>query len=236
MSKYKHESLNCLDGLEQKNGPKLHQRIYDDILIKGLEFTHEDIDKFRPNIGFLRDLIEISTKYANEVGRFGDMFGEWLEYNNEINVRAGQYFTPIDVVDMMVEAVFGGQDLGRQKPWVICDPASGTGRFMLRIADYFANNNGGTLNFVITNVDSDGRAFVYCTANAILNGIPAFHIYGDSLKLEVWDAFVTVPVGRYAYWYRIKPGVAHDILIQFTTPFPDIKMVNRGTDGDDNGE
>lgn len=236
MSKYKHESLNYLDGLEHITGSKLHQRIYDDVLIKGLEFTRDRMDEFRPNISFLRDLIEISTRYTNEVGRFNDIFGEWLEHNDEINVRAGQYFTPIDVVDAMIEILFGGQDLGRQDPWLICDPASGTGRFMLRIANYFDTHNDGALNFVITNVDSDGRAFVYCVTNAILNGIPAFHIYGDSLKLEVWDAFVTVPVGRYAYWDRIKPGVAHDILIQFTTPFPDIKMVNRGTDGDDNGE
>ncbi len=42
-----------------------------------------------------------------------------------------------------------------------------------------------------------------------------------------------IPEIRHAYWYRIKPGVAHDILIQFTTPFPGVKVVNHDAENDD---
>ena len=58
------------------------------------------------------------------------------------------------------------------------------------------------------------RAFTFCTMNAVLNGIPGIHIHGDTLKMEIWDAFATLPIGRFALWERLRPEIARDLIVQ----------------------
>jgi len=216
--RYPHRATKRLDDIDPLNGPRLHDRIYSDILVAGLDFRRDRADEFRPNTELLGTLMDIHQDYSDEAGPFGDMFGEWLECNGQTSERNGQFFTPIDIVDMIVEMTFQGTDLSRKAPWTINDPACGTGRFMLRTARYFAGNNHGALNFLITNVDIDRRAFTYCTLNAVLNGIPAIHIHGDTLRMEVWDAFATLPIGQFALWERLRPEVARDLIIQSLKP------------------
>ena len=55
--------------------------------------------------------------------------------------------------------------------------------------------------------------FAYCTMNAVLNGIPGIHIHGDTLRMEVWDAFATLPVGTVAMWERVQPETAKRWLV-----------------------
>lgn len=215
--RYPHRATRGLDALEPLNGPLLHDRIYNDILIAGLDFRRDQVEEC-PGVKLLGTLMDIHQDYSDEAGPFGDMFGEWLECNGQTSERNGQFFTPIDIVDMIVEMTFQGTDLSRKAPWTINDPACGTGRFMLRTARYFAGNNHGALNFLITNVDIDRRAFTYCTLNAVLNGIPAIHIHGDTLRMEVWDAFATLPIGRFALWERLRPEIARDLIIQSLKP------------------
>ena len=211
--RYPHRATKRLDDLEPLNGPRLHDRIYSDILVAGLDFRRDRADEC-PGVELLGTLMDIYQDYTDEAGPFGDMFGEWLECNGETSERNGQFFTPIDVVDMMVEMTFQGTDLDRATPWTVCDPACGTGRFMLRAACYFARKNRGALNLLVTNVDVDRRAFTFCTMNAVLNGIPGIHIHGDTLKMEIWDAFATLPIGRFALWERLRPEIARDLIVQ----------------------
>lgn len=215
--RYPHRATKQLDDLEPLNGPRLHDRIYSDILVAGLDFRRDQAEKCQAGIELLGPLMETYQDYTDEAGPFGDMFGEWLECNNQTSERNGQFFTPIDVVDMMVEMNFTGTDLDG-RPITICDPACGTGRFMLRAASYFAKKNRGALNFLITNVDIDRRAFTYCTMNAVLNGIPGIHIHGDTLRMEVYDAFATLPIGRFALWERLRPDIARGLIVQSLKP------------------
>lgn len=145
------------------------------------------------------------------------MFGEWFECSGQTRDGIGQVFTPITVVDTMVKMNFTGLTLDG-RPITICDPACGTGRFMLRTARYFARKNHGALNFLFTNIDIDRRAFTFCTMNAVLNGIPAICIHGDTLRMEVWDAFATLPIGQFARWERLRPEVARNLIIQSLKP------------------
>lgn len=215
--RYPHRATKRLDDLEPLNGPRLHDRIYNDILVAGLDFRRDQAEEC-PGVKLLGTLMDIHQAYSDEAGPFGDMFGEWLECNGQTSERNGQFFTPIDIVDMIVEMTFQGTDLSRKAPWTINDPACGTGRFMLRTARYFAGNNHGALNFLFTNVDIDRRAFTFCTMNAVLNGIPGIHIHGDTLRVEVWDAFATLPIGQFALWERLRPEVARDLIIQSLKP------------------
>jgi len=85
---------------------------------------------------------------------------------------------------------------------------------MLRTARHFAKENHGALNFLFTNVDLDRRAFIYCTANAILTGIPAFHLWGNSLKVEIFDAFATLPMcPGLTLWERLPRSTAKSLLV-----------------------
>ncbi len=210
--RYPHPATRQLEKLETLNGPRLHERIHDDVLVAGLGFHRDRAEDFQAGTELLGTLMQIYQDYGDEAGPFGDMFGEYLECNGQTSERNGQFFTPISVVDMMVAMTLSGQDLDGQ-PMRICDPAAGTGRFMLRTALHYGRENYGCLNFLFVNVDIDRRAFVYCTMNAVLNGISSICIHGDALRVEIWDAFATLPVGRFALWERVRPEVARDLIV-----------------------
>lgn len=219
--RYPHRATRRLEDLDPLNGPKLYDRIHDDILVAGREFRRDRAEESMESIELLGTLMETYREYSDEAGPFSDLFGEYLECNGETSERNGQFFTPVDVVDMMVQMTLHGVELDRQVPWTFCDPACGTGRFMLRTAKHFMAENKGALNFLFTNADIDRRAFTYCVTNAILNGIPGIHIHGDSLRMEVYEAFATLPIGQFALWERVRPETAKAWLVQsLKTPVP----------------
>lgn len=210
-TRYPHKATRRLEDLEPLNSPRLHEQIYSEILVAGLDFQRDRAEEFQAGTGLFAKILSIYEDYSAEAGRFGDMFGEYLECNGETSERNGQFFTPADVVNLMVSLNFDGADL-RGDPVRVCDPAAGTGRFMLRTADYFARKTG-MLNFLFVNIDIDRRAFTYCTMNAIMNGIPAICIHGDTLRVEAWDAFVMLPVGMRATWHRLDLETAKRMIV-----------------------
>lgn len=227
--RYPHRATKRLEAFDPLNGPKLYDRIHDDILVAGLEFRLDRAEECLESIELLGTLMKTYQEYSDEAGPFGDLFGEYLECNGETSERNGQFFTPVDVVDMMVRMTLHGTDLDRPEPWTFCDPACGTGRFMLRTARHFAKENRGALNFFFTNIDIDRRAFTYCVTNAILNGIAGVHIHGDTLRMEVYEAFATLPIGQVAVWERIRPETAKALIVQsLKTPTP-APVVRQGT-------
>jgi type I restriction enzyme M protein len=103
----------------------------------------------------------------------GDAYEGLLQKNAEdVKGGAGQYFTPRPLIAAMVDAV------SPQPGMTICDPACGTGGFLLAAHDYIAKNHSldreqkkrlksGTL-FGIELVDSVARL---CCMNLLLHGI-----------------------------------------------------------------
>jgi type I restriction enzyme M protein len=103
----------------------------------------------------------------------GDAYEGLLQKNAEdVKGGAGQYFTPRPLIAAMVDAV------APQPGQTICDPACGTGGFLLAAHDYIARTPGldkaqkkrlknGTL-FGIELVDSVTRL---CAMNPLLHGI-----------------------------------------------------------------
>jgi hypothetical protein len=184
------------------SGRRLYQEIYDKILIAGVEFTADKKDELKENYELLYKILDIHAEYR-EQAPFGDLFGEYLvEYGN-LNFRAGQFFTPINVCDMMVKMLIPEPKV-EDEPLTICDPAAGTGRFMLRTAKHY-HKEIGQYNFLFTNVDIDPRVHTYCVLNAILYCIPSINIHGDSLALRYYGAFATVPVIGWpiATWHKL---------------------------------
>jgi type I restriction enzyme M protein len=108
----------------------------------------------------------------------GDAYEGLLQKNAEdVKGGAGQYFTPRSLIAAMVDAVAPQPGSGSNLP-TICDPACGTGGFLLAAHDYIARIPGldkaqkkrlksGTL-FGIELVDSVARL---CCMNLLLHGI-----------------------------------------------------------------
>jgi len=162
------------------------------------------------NTDLLDKLKVIHTDFIAEKGLFADLFGEFLQETEKLNARAGQFFTPINVCDLMIKMNLATQDLGKQKR--ILDPAAGSGRFMLRTAKFYAEATG-KLNFVFINVDIDFRMFVFCALNAILNEIPAVIIHGDSLAFKFWKGIVVLPMGDRVVWMELDGEQAMQVFL-----------------------
>lgn len=208
--------IKRLDALTPYGGERnLDNRIFNEILLAGLDYSEDKRADLQENIQLLGELIEIHREFQADDDEvypkdiFRDIFSEYMIEHSLMNNRLGQNFTPYQIVKFMVSAVVDEKDLsGEPKRWL--DPAAGTGRFMLGVASYYAEKVK-SFNFIMTNIDIDRRMFTYCTMNAILHGIPSINIHGNSLTAEVWDAFTTValfPGVRLAQWFRLDPELA----------------------------
>lgn len=208
---FRHKSLKALEALEPTNSKRLEDRIYKQILVGAQEFTQENAGEHQEGIELLGQLFMIHQKFQAEAGMFEDMFGEYMEGAFKRNNATSQFFTQMPVVRMMVKMNFSDSELEAPEPQRICDPAAGTGRFMLGVAEHYAEATG-CLNFLMVNIDVDHRAFVYCTMNAILNNIPCICIWGNTLSVEVFDAFV-VGIPGLQPWFRLDKDRAKDLIV-----------------------
>src|SRR5579872_3065345 len=121
----------------------------------------------------IADLIDREQWMALDADVKGDAYEGLLQKNAEdVKGGAGQYFTPRPLIAAMVDAV------APQPGQTICDPACGTGGFLLAAHDYLARHHAldrtqkkklksGTL-FGIELVDSVTRL---CAMNLLLHGI-----------------------------------------------------------------
>lgn len=208
---FRHKTVRMLAERETLNGPKLCDQIHDHILEGGLSFTPLTAPEHQKGVELLADLMHIHQSFVDEAGPFEDMFGEYLEESNQLHDATGQFFTPMSVVKVMVPMTLPS-DVAEldAKPLYINDPACGTGRFMLGIAEHYAKALG-YFNFLIVNVDIDRRAWIYCTTNALLNQIPSINIWGNTLSLETYAGFAVTPDLTWP-WQRVEKKKAREIL------------------------
>ncbi len=142
------------------------------------------------------DLIDRERWMMLDADVKGDAYEGLLEKNAEdVKTGAGQYFTPRPLIKAIVEVM-------RPEPGMtICDPACGTGGFLLAAYDYIAHNHlldpdeKRHLRFdALHGVDIvDGVARV-CVMNLLLHGIggaeaPSPIKVDDSLKADPGDRF-----------------------------------------------
>jgi type I restriction-modification system DNA methylase subunit len=177
--------------------PRLEDRIYQEILVKGEQFTQEKAGDFAVGIELLGKLILAHTDYTSK-HPFGDMFGDYMVQQETTNSRCGQFFTPMPIAELIAEMSM--PDLKPDgEPQRIIDPAAGTGRFMLATAKRYATATG-QLNFIFYNVDIDFKVYVFCTMNAILTRIPSVNVWGDTLTTRYRESIVTIPLRNICKW------------------------------------
>jgi type I restriction enzyme M protein len=142
----------------------------------------------------LLSLIDDETWTGMNIDVKGNIYEGLLEKNaQDIKSGAGQYFTPRPLIRAMVEVM-------RPEPMmVICDPACGTGGFLLSAHDYISHNyklDRDQQRFLKFNafkgtdiVDSVVRL---CAMNLYLHGIG-----GDESPIDSTDSLAELPSDRY---------------------------------------
>lgn len=142
----------------------------------------------------LIDLINQETWLGMDIDIKGEIYEGLLQKNAEdIKSGAGQYFTPRPLIKAIVEVI-------RPEPGMtICDPACGTGGFLLAAHDYISKNY---------QLDKDQKKFLkfdtlkgkdivdnvarLCVMNLFLHGIG-----GDESPIEVRDSLISDPGDRF---------------------------------------
>ena len=143
----------------------------------------------------VRELINSENWLSLSADVKGDAYESLLERNaQDVKTGAGQYFTPLPLIQAIV-------DVMRPEPGTtICDPACGTGGFLLAAHDYIVNHsssmNQGQLAHLRDNalhgweiVDSAARLGVM---NLYLHGIG-----GDETNIVVDDSLRSLPSSRF---------------------------------------
>ena len=147
----------------------------------------------------IQELIDSENWLALSADVKGDAYESLLERNaQDVKSGAGQYFTPRPLIEAIVEVMRPEPDS------TICDPACGTGGFLLAAHDYIVNHNRsmnqGQLAHLKDNalhgweiVDSAARL---CVMNLYLHSIG-----GDETNIRVDDSL------------RTHPGVNFDMVL-----------------------
>ena len=147
----------------------------------------------------IQELIDSENWLALSADVKGDAYESLLERNaQDVKSGAGQYFTPRPLIEAVVEVMQPGPDS------TICDPACGTGGFLLAAHDYIVDHNRGMDQAQLAHlkdkalhgweiVDSTARL---CVMNLYLHGIG-----GDETTIRVDDSL------------RTHPGVNFDMVL-----------------------
>ena len=141
----------------------------------------------------LIELINGETWAGMDIDIKGEIYEGLLQKNAEdIKSGAGQYFTPRPLIKAIVEVM-------RPEPGMtICDPACGTGGFLLASHDYISSKNLDVEQKKFLKyhtfkgkdiVDSVARL---CVMNLYLNGIG-----GEESPIEVGDSLISDPGERF---------------------------------------
>ena len=147
----------------------------------------------------IKDLIDSENWLALSADVKGDAYESLLERNaQDVKTGAGQYFTPRPLIQAIVDVV-------RPQPNItICDPACGTGGFLLAAHDYVVSHN--------TSMDQGQKEHL---KNSALHGweivdgaarLGAMNLYlrgigGDKTNIVVDDSL------------RTQPGVYFDVVL-----------------------
>lgn len=132
----------------------------------------------------------------------------------------GQFLTPPIIVDYMCNESLNLLDYNSNKPILILDPACGTGRFMLGVADYMQKRN--ITNYIMFNIDIDPEFTKKTVEHAILYNIPAIIIEGNTLTNDFsksWEVKNGVVIEtnpkKYLFLFNSQNNLFFDNMCEF---------------------
>ena len=165
-------------------------------------YPRDVFESFPRMLGHLTFAME--QRYA--AGGLGDVLGVvymQLELGND---RAGQFFTPYHVSQMMARMLVGDGAEVRAKGFLdVLEPASGAGGMVIAMADALQQaglNYQGAMHATCIDIDLCCVHMTYLQASLL--HIPAIVLHGNSLSNEVWSRWYT-PAHVLGGW---RPGLA----------------------------
>ena len=114
----------------------------------------------------------------NENFEFPDLLGAAYEYlikyfADSAGKKGGEFYTPAEVVRMMVEIV------EPQAGMSIYDPTCGSGGMLIQTRDYIRECGGDPRDLSLFGQESNGTTWSICKMNMLLHGIPHADIRQD---------------------------------------------------------
>ncbi len=114
----------------------------------------------------------------------GTIFEELIrKFSETSNEEAGEHFTPRDVVKLMTELLFVGeeQESGSIKP--VYDPACGTGGMLTSCKEFITKSNPD-IDVVLYGQEINDEIYAICKADMLMKGEDAENIKGPSSTLS----------------------------------------------------
>lgn len=130
--------------------------------------------------------IDLSPEKISNL-QMGYLFEELVrKFNEQANEVAGDHFTPREVIKLMVNLIFTGEDdvfkAGIYR--TIYDPTAGTGG-MLSVAEEFIKLHNKDANLELFGQEYNPESFAICCADLLIKDEPIDNlIYGDTLGVK----------------------------------------------------
>jgi type I restriction enzyme M protein len=148
-------------------------------VVKHIDFNRT-VGKNRVSDANLIKLIRHFNRYRlrNEDFEFPDLLGaayEYLigEFADSAGKKGGEFYTPRDVVRLMV------QILKPQEGMRVYDPAVGSGGMLIVSRQYVEEHGGDLSNLSLFGQDENGAVWAICKMNMILHGVPDADIQNE---------------------------------------------------------
>ena len=147
----------------------------------------------------IKELINGENWSALNVDVKGDAYEALLEKNaQDVKTGAGQYFTPRPLIQAIVDVMYPGPDD------TICDPACGTGGFLLGAHDYIVEHHPRMNQDQLKHIKEDAFHGWEIVDNAARLGVMNLYLHGiggDKTNIVVDDSL------------REHPGINFDLVL-----------------------
>lgn len=143
----------------------------------------------------------------------GTIFEELIrKFSETSNEEAGEHFTPRDVVKLMTELLFVGEEETSGSIKLVYDPACGTGGMLTSCKEFITKTNPD-MDVVLYGQEINDEIYAICKADMLMKGEDAENIKGpfstlsnDKLKDNKFDYMISnPPYGR--DWEQDKQAV-----------------------------
>ena len=114
----------------------------------------------------------------------GTIFEELIrKFSETSNEEAGEHFTPRDVVKLMTELLFVGEEETSGSIKLVYDPACGTGGMLTSCKEFITKNNSD-MDVVLYGQEINDEIYAICKADMLMKGEDAENIKGPSSTLS----------------------------------------------------
>jgi type I restriction enzyme M protein len=167
----------ALSALEEENASSLEG------VLKHIDFNRK-VGNTRIPDSRLRQLVTHFSRYRlrNEDFEFPDLLGaayEYLigEFADSAGKKGGEFYTPRDVVRLMVRLI------DPQPGMRVYDPTVGSGGMLILSRQHVEEHGGDPRDLMLAGQELNGATWAMCKMNMILHGIPGADIRnGDTLE------------------------------------------------------